>query len=487
MLILPIFLPLLTGLVLILILFPSKATSMSRWLQYVLLLISVCAQVIVAFLLFCRGWHTPVLVASMGGWVPPIGIVLTADLFSLVMVLMTAIISFWVLLYCMGDSAKIHPLRFPLICFLVAGVQLVYLTGDFFNLFVAFELMLMESYALMTLERDAGLLPRAWVYIKVNILGGLLFFVAAGLVYALFGNLSFAQIIQQLHVLGFDARLMVLGALFLFIFGLKAGVFPLYYWLPTSYPVLPIPVAALFAALLPKVGIYALFRVFGTVFPHTLYLIYGVLIGVSLITMLVGSILSLSTLRWQQVLCFNLMAHIGVILLGFGLFTVMSVTGSIFYLVHHMVVMASLFLIMGLWEQSPPSFRWMISGLFFVQMLALAGFPPFSGFWGKYILLKEVHLSPLVLVCILGVSFFTLVSMSRLWVKWAWSPIVPNAGLSNRRALVMCGSIMGLVFVSLWMGFYPSILLDVSKRAAQSVLDPVTYSNRVLNMGGERF
>jgi multicomponent Na+:H+ antiporter subunit D len=330
---------------------------------------------------------------GVGGWPAQFGIVLVVDLLSALMLTLSSLIALGSLLFGYAEMPVRldHPMRTPLTQFLVTGINLTFCTGDLFNLFVAFEVMLIASYALLTLEADDWDVKHAFAYVAINLFGRALFICACGLAYSIFGTLDFAEIALRATPLAGELRAHLLALLFLAVFGIKAGLFPLYYWLPNSYPTLPIPTAALFAGMLTKVGVYVLRRIFGTVLPHSLTFVHTLLAWLAGLTMVLAVMGAISRPFIGGILSFHILSQIGFMALAIGLFTPLSLAACILYIIHHIVVKSSLFLIGGtalrlngtddldhmgnLWRRTP----W-LGALFLLQALSLAGLPPLSGF-----------------------------------------------------------------------------------------------------------
>ncbi len=234
----------------------------------VFIAVSAIVQCALSFYLAVRAFHEPPLVLLMGGWAPPLGVVLVVDGLAAIMLCLSTVVALACILFSYAEIPvwAEQPLRLPLMQLLVAGINLSFLTGDLFNLFVAFEIMLVASYALLTLEANDRHIKEAFPYLAVNMFGSALFLVAAGLAYSVFGTLNLADISRRAEAMQGDFGVMVVAVLLVVVFGIKAGVFPLYYWLPNSYPILPFSLGAFYSGMLTKVGIYVLLRTFGTVF-----------------------------------------------------------------------------------------------------------------------------------------------------------------------------------------------------------------------------
>ncbi len=477
--VLPIIFPLITGVILTV----WRQTSAYR---YTYMILSGIIQVILSAYLVVQTALEPVVVMAVGGWQAPFGIVLTIDHFAALLIATAGLITLAVGVYTAGESESAHPLRLPLMQFMLAGVCLSFSTGDFFNLFVAFEIMLMASYALLVLEYRPSDLKYAYSYLLLNIIGSGLFLAAGGLVYRLFGTFHFADISERLiFTMGTDGRVVIISVLMLFVYGLKAGMFPLFYWLPKSYSALPPAIGGLFAGLLTKVGIYAMIRILNLLFNND-PLPFLILLIVAILTMIGGIVLALTHRSIRMILSFNLIAHIGFMLFGISLFTGTSIMGTVYYMVHHMIVIASLFLITGimmtetgsdsidqmgnLFKQRP-----LLSVLFGLQALALIGIPPFSGFWGKFIILAAgISMGSFIGIGALIISsVLTLFSMIIIWFRAFYTET--DVVLTNKTSSLQYASVLGLTALSLFLGFGSLYGTNSAMRATDQLQDLGTY------------
>ncbi|NGO38826.1 hypothetical protein G4L39_05375 [Limisphaera ngatamarikiensis] len=492
--ILPVLLPLVTALV---ALFWGRTGVARRGL----VALSAAAQLAVAIYLGVETIRGHTFVVGMGAWSAKFGILLVVDLLSALMVTLSTLTALACILYGYAETPVTveHPLRAPLVQFLVMGINLSFCTGDLFNLFVAFEVMLIASYALLTLEADDWDIKHAFPYVAINLFGSALFISACGLAYGLFGTLNFGEIILRAAPLVSDFRLHVLTLLLIVVFGIKAGLFPLYYWLPNSYPTLPIPLAALFAGMLTKVGVYVLVRILGTVLPHELTFLHSLLAWLAGVTMLVAVVGAISRNFIRGILSFHILSQIGYMVLALGFFTPLSIAACILYITHHIVVKSSLFLIGGvaarlngtdnldrmgnLWKRVP----W-LGVLFLAQALSLAGVPPLSGFWGKYLIvvegLRQQHYW-LVGASILA-SLLTLFSMLKIWngAFWAESKTVPVRS-GDRGWMGMTAVAAVLTCISLAIGLGAEAFVQIAMQAAERALDQPGYAQAVLGYLGK--
>jgi multicomponent Na+:H+ antiporter subunit D len=485
---LPVLLPLLTGLLCLLLPRPST-------LRRVLVGAVLAGLVGLGGLLVGRVLDDGMLVLRIGGWAVPYGIVLVGDTLATILVTLSAFTALACVLYGFAEQTREaeHPLRLPLILFLLTGVNLSFLTGDLFNLFVAFEVMLLASYSLLTLEARAENSRQAWPYLVLNLVGSALFIAACGYAYSLFGTMNFAEMSLRADALEGDFRLTLLGAMFLLVFGAKAGLFPLYYWLPRAYPMLPAATGAFFGGMLTKVGVYVLLRIYGTVLPPGLEGLHQLIAWVGAATMFIGVLGAVSRYRVSEILTYHIASQIGYMGLALGLFTKASFAATILFLAHNILVKSSLFLVGGvitrangtdelartggLWRTGP----W-LGIAFFLLAASLAGLPPMSGFWGKlYIVQAGFESQRWVLGTLAAFAgVLTLMSMLKILLACFWreepaTPVRWDAGA--RRMTAVC---LFAAALSLGVGFAAGPATRLAAHAADEVMDRAGYAARVL-------
>jgi len=488
-LILPILIPFFTAVVLLLWRRPSATRRIFTALATLsILLVSLCITQ--------KSYDSGLLVLKLGGWTPPFGIALTLDILGGIMLSLSGFIALMTILYGFAENrVKLeNPLRLPLTMFLLAGMNMSFSTGDIFNLYVAFEVMLIASYALLTLEADNWDIKHALPYVAINLFGSALFLSAAALTYSLLGTLNYADIASKAAIFASDPRLELIGVMFALVFGIKAGMFPLYYWLPKSYPTLPTPLAALFGGMLTKVGVYAIIRLFGTILPHGLIEVHWLVLSLSAPTMIFGVLGAVSKNFVRGILSYHIISQVGYMLLAVGLFTPLSIAAGIFYIVHHIIVKSSLFLIGGIGYQINQSDHLDYMGhlwkvvpilgiLFLIQALSLAGIPPLSGFWGKYLIIivgleqKQYFFVGVSIVA----SILTLISMLKIWLGAFWSePEEVPVHLTKKTWIPMTAIVGLMTLVSLSIGFNTEFYFAYAQKAAYMVLDQAGYIKAVL-------
>lgn len=494
---LPILVPLLTAILLHLL--PPN----SRLLRIVAFGGSVAALA-AAIAIFVRVERDGIQVLQIGSWPAPFGITLVVDLFSAMMVVMVSVIGVAVT----GSSfAGVDPRReslgyHPLIQIVLMGVSGAFLTGDIFNLYVWFEVMLIGSFVLMSLHRTRAQLHAAFTYVALNLMASAFLLTAIGLLYGQAGTLNLADLARawpERRTPGLDAALSML---FLSAFGIKAGLFPLFFWLPASYHTPPAAIGALLAGLLTKVGVYAMIRVFTLLFPDPRANVYTVLLVLSAVTMAVGLVGALAQSDFRRVLSFNLVGHIGYTTVGLALGTTAALGGSIFYVLHHMLVISSLFLVSGLFlRQRRTTDLGALGGLYrsqpavaciaMIPLFSLAGVPPLSGFVAKVAVVAPMlgaHQYVLAAVA-LGVSLLTVLSMARLWGEGFWKPAPAPASPSahqSRLGLPIVAPIAFLVSLTIGLTAWAGPVSSLTMRAAGQLLDRNAYVDAVLGQGVTR-
>lgn len=380
--------------------------------------------------------HTGIVVLRMGDWLPPYGIVLVADVLSMTMVALTMTIALAVTLFSLPtvDTERQDHFYYPLFFILLMGVNGAFLTGDIFNLFVFFEVLLIASYALMALGSEPGQLRETVKYLVLNLIGSTFFLIGLALVYRITGTLNMADLALRLQMLpGSSSLITTLAMVFLFVFGLKAAIFPLYFWLPGPYFPPPAGISAFFAGILTKVGVYAIFRTFTLIFRHDPAFTHELLLALAALTMLLGVLGAISQMDMKRILSYHIISQIGYMILGIGLLTPQALAGALFYIVHHVIVKSALFLIAGVVQETTGTTHlkavgglqersWVLSALFLVAAFSLAGLPPLSGFFSKLIILQAGVATGRYGYVGIGLlsSLLTLFSMLKIWNGVFW-------------------------------------------------------------------
>ncbi len=486
----------------------GAAVSVAFWrhmaLQRHLAVLATGALLAIGLVLLWEVWHGGILVMDMGVWPAPFGIALVADLLAAIMVVLAGFTGFAVTLYSLVSLDREHENfgYYPLLQLLLAGVCGAFLTGDIFNLFVWFEVMLIASFALLVLGGRRTQMEGGLKYVTLNLIASAIFLTAVGLLYGMVGTLNMADLAVKLAQVEAQGLVTVLSLLFMIAFGIKAAAFPLFFWLPASYHTPPVAISAVFAGLLTKVGVYALYRVFTLIFTHDVGYTHTLLLWGAGLTMLTGVLGAAAQFEFRRILSFHIISQIGYMLMGLALFTPLALLGGIFYIVHHIVVKTNLFLVSGVARRLQGSYELRdlgglyrsapgLSVLFLIPALSLAGMPPLSGFFGKFILVRaglEAGAYAIVFVALL-VGLLTLYSMLKIWAEVFWKaapePTSPSpAPLQGPERLLLYAPISAMAAVTVAIGLGAAWVYDVAEAAAAQLLDPALYVEAVL--GRER-
>ncbi|MBL8777585.1 MAG: Na+/H+ antiporter subunit D [Acidimicrobiales bacterium] len=474
----------------------SVGLGRSRQAQRVIGVATLAVVTVTSVALLVRVDTEGIQSVQVGGWAAPVGITLVADGLAAIMLVVAVLMLLAVLVYAIGQpGAEDEHVGFhPVYLILASGVAAAFLTGDLFNLFVAFEVTLMASYVLITLGGRPAQVRSGMTYVVISLIASLLFLLALAFVYTATGTLNLADLNDKIAALPAGVR-SGLAVLLIVVFGIKSAIFPLFFWLPDSYPTAPSPVTAVFAGLLTKVGVYALIRSQTLLFPPDTQP-GDLLLVVAGLTMLVGVLGAITQNDVKRILSFHIVSQIGYMVMGLGLFTLVGLAGAVLYVIHHIVVKTTLFLVAGLIElRAGTSNLAKLSGvarlepllaiLFLLPALSLAGIPPFSGFVAKLALVDAgIGAEAYAVVAVsLVVSLLTLYSMSKIWANAFWGahepgPAVP--ALSTPRRALMVWSTGGLVVLSLGIAVASGPLYDLSERAAADLIDPTAYVEAVL-------
>lgn len=495
LLVMPIFIPLLAASLCLLL---WSRPAIQRYVSFsgtVLSFIAICA-------VFWQVMTQGPMVLHVGGWVAPIGITLVSDALSSIMLLVCSIVGVCVHLYSIftrNDEMEKFG-HHPLFQTLLVGVYGSFLTGDLFNLYVCFEIMLISSFALLSAANGKLQIEGAFKYMALNLFGSFMFLSGIGILYGMAGTVNMADLAIKMGSLENPAMATNVSMLFLMAFGLKAAAFPFFSWLPASYHTPPSAISAIFAGLLTKVGVYALMRVFSLIFVQNIGFTHELILVMGVLTMIAGIIGAVGQYDIRKILSFHIVSQIGYMLIGFGIWTEVAIAGAIFYLIHNIVAKTNLFLIAGVINRVQGSYhldevgglyrtRPYLAILFLTSALALAGIPPLSGFFAKVFLIHAglVAERPLVVFLMVAVGLFTLISMVKIFDKAFWKPLKegveakPLPGGDHEGILAaMMTPIFILSLLAVALGFLAPIVFEVCKMAAAQMMDPSFYINAVL-------
>ncbi|WP_406671395.1 NADH-quinone oxidoreductase subunit M [Methanolobus sp. ZRKC4] len=463
---------------------------------------------IVSILLLLQVWNEGIQVYELGEWAK-YGILLVADLLSAGMVVLTTCISFLSLIYSLDyiEKRSLSSTYYPLFSLLLAGLNGSFLTGDIFNLFVFFEILLLSSCALVIANEHGGVtkssdkMEATFKYLVLNMLGSIVMLIAVAALYATTGTLNMADISVKLSEMSAAGTMpwhvFAIALMFIVVFGNKAAIFPLHYWLPDVHPTAPSPISAMLSGVLIKVGAYGMLRVFFLIFRDTLYIFQPVIIYLALATIIIGAISAVAQTDVKRLLAYSSVSQIGYVFLGIGLGSVYAIAAALIYLVNHAIAKSMLFLssgaiihhagtrdmrkMGGMVDSSP-----MIALLFLAGAMSIAGLPPTGGFIAKFVLFDAGITGEYYFEIGIALIFaiFTLFYMFRAWLLMFWGEKrdvnehgeYSTHGTSPLIALPIIVLALGVVV----FGLYAEPLIAFASATANQILDPQPYIEAVL-------
>jgi multicomponent Na+:H+ antiporter subunit D len=488
-------------------------TGFAKEFHFGIVLVVVASVAACDGLLVARVLEQGPLAMTMGKWLPPFGISFAADLMGASFALAAALVTLVLLVYLQMDV----PARarrdgiYPLMLLLLAGVSGAFLTGDLFNLYVWFEVMLIASFGLMVLGGKALQLDGTVKYGFLNFLATTFFLLGLGLLYGLTGTLNMADIAGVAGNAN-PAAMTSVAALFLLAFGMKAAAFPVNAWLPASYHTPPAAISALLAGLLTKVGVYALLRTMIALLPASREVLEPVLLAIAVLTLVIAPLGAIAETNLRRALGFLVIGGIGAVIAGMATPSTEGVAGSAIYILHAMLTMTGLYFVAGLIEKLTGEFDTRRMGglygavslpsiVFFTLILAVAGVPPFLGFWPKLLLLEagldgsgivagEIDWGAVILtLALLFNALLTLIAGSRLWAHMFWRAgregTQSETSNADLRALTRREKWFGLApttllaLLVLGLGLLPAALFELGLTAARDLLDPARYIEAV--------
>ena len=438
---------------------------------------------------------------NAGGWPAPFAIPLVADMFSAIMILATAIVALCTAVFsCAAIDEDRHAAHYFALFFgVLMGVNGTYLAGDIFNMYVWIELMLISSFGIMALGGERYQLEGTLKYLALNLIASLLFLAGVGFLYSQTGTVNMAALAEKFAAPGAAHAGMTAAAMLLFIaIGIKSAFFPFYNWLPASYHTPPVAVTALFAGLLTKTGVYMLFRIFTLFFRADRdFWLPLFLLGAGL-TMVVAGISATSQTEIRRILSFSLVCQMGYMLMGLGIFTRPAVAGAIFFMFHSIIAKTNAFLIAGIIDKQGGSFHlgrlgglygkfpW-LAVLFAIAAATQAGIPPFSGFAGKFFLVKAGFENSNFIIAGTAImtSLLTLIAMLKIWNRAFWQPAGEGFGsagdMSGRLTFFLYTPAVLLALLSIILGLGAGYFIELCLNAAGQLLDSSEYIDKVMH------
>lgn len=447
-----------------------------------------------------------IVTMRVGAFDAPFAITLVCDLFSALMLVVTNVLSVLLAFYLPHDrSVTQGHMKYGLLIFLLFlmfGINGSLLSGDIFNLYVWFEVMLVSSFALITLGGKRAQLEGAIKYVTLNFTASAMLLAGIGVIYGFTGSTNMAELSVMLKNQESSALVEIGGMFFLVSLGIKSAIFPLFFWLPASYHTPSISVTSIIAGLLTKVGIYALIRVFTMIIPFENGFLQNLLLVVSGFTMLTGVLGAVAQYELRKLLSFHIVSQIGYMVMGLAINTPLALGGAIFFIIHNIIVKSNLFFISGLIYRQESTTRLkklgsyyhtypLLAIIFFITAFSLAGIPPLSGFWGKYYLvLSGLEASFFVVAGVsLLTGLLTLFSMSKIW-RFVFLRKMPDEETDEVREQLtkdkrspygMYFSMVALCLVILWLSLFPNTVIELSQRAAKQLYTREVYIDAVLN------
>jgi multicomponent K+:H+ antiporter subunit D len=500
--ILPILIPLVGGLLMLL---PPFAGVERYQYRRVAALCLMLAQIACSIILMLMVVQNGAIMYAVGDWQPPFGIILYADQLSAMLVALTSFLGLGVTLYSFAGNDREGKYFHPLVQFQLLGIYGAFLTNDLFNLFVFFEVLLIASYTLLIHGGGKQKTAANVHYVILNLIGSSLFLFALGTLYGITGTLNIADMSQRVAQLSESNQLIAQagGSLLLIVFGLKAAMLPLHFWLPRTYAAASAPVAALFA-IMTKVGVYCIFRVYTVIFGEQAgelaNMIQPWVWPLAILTVIAGTVGALASQNLRTLAGNLVIVSVGTLLIAFSLRTPEATAAGLLYLIHSTLVTAALFLIADMLGQQrgkaldyfvvarKTKQQALLGGLFVVAAMAVAGLPPFSGFLAKLVILQAVtgiEQKVWVWSVILISSLITIIALSRAGTTlfWRCTPSRDASETSGVSKWQICATCLLLGASPLLAIFGASIIEYTNNAAAQ--LHDIPYLIEVMNLEGD--
>ncbi|MEJ6527371.1 Na+/H+ antiporter subunit D [Exiguobacterium sp. USCH10] len=489
---LPVFPIVIPALAAIIMMFMPKRVQLQRVMALGALVITAIVSLFLVHTVSTEGIQT----LNLGNWQAPFGITLVSDMLSALLVTTSTLLTLfivWFAVHYFSDSYEGNYLYISML-FLLVGVNGAFTTGDIFNLFVFFEVFLMSSYVLIVLGGRGVQLRESIKYLLVNIIASALFVMSVALLYGVTGTLNLADLAMKIPLVDNPDVITVIGVLFVIVFGMKGALVPLHYWLPGAYVVAPTPILAMFGALLTKVGVYSILRTYTLLFDGNGEFLQTFLMVLAVLTIFIGMTGAIAYNDVKLIIIYNIMIAVGVILYGISVNTQTSLEGSLYYLIHDMIIKAVLFMLVGMMIGITksgqlrdmgglitrfPLFGW----TFFLAALSLAGIPPLSGFFGKLLIVSggmdEGELFGPLLVLLS--SLFVLYSVMKIFLNGFWGeakreydgPLVPY----TKRLIV---PVFLLLIIAVAYGFGAEAIHPYITQAIEPLVNPEIYIDAVI-------
>ncbi len=475
----------------------------NRW-QKAISVVGNLIGFIIAVVFFITIWDEGILTYNAGNWPAPLGITFVGDMLAATLVLLTSICGIAVSMYSAGsmDRDRLSFGYYPIFHFLLLGLNGAFLTGDVFNLYVWFEMIIISSFVMITLGGEKRQLEGAIKYFTLNVFASVIFLTAIAVLYGLTGSLNMADLSIKISQLENQGLVEITGLLFLIGFGIKAAVFPMYFWLPASYHTPPAAISAIFGGLLTKLGVYALIRTFTLIF-FDIEFLNTVILVLGGLTIFSGALGALIQNNITKMFSYLIICHIGYMIIGLGLHTELAIAGVIFYLIHDIIVKSNVFMISGLIYKLKGTYSIrdlggmyakhpILSLVMAISFFSLVGIPPLSGFWPKIAFISEslnTKYGGWLIAAVLFGTFMTLFIIARMWAQVFWKsrPEIKKResflyfkDLRLLHKVEMIVPIVVLTIISLMIGFGAEKVQQLALIVSDQLINKQQYIDAVL-------
>ncbi|WP_422052017.1 Na+/H+ antiporter subunit D [Staphylococcus simulans] len=487
MMLIPLLLPLVTGLILF---FFKERLMVTRRIAITIQIINTAVS---AYLLAYVYQHQP-LVINFGDWQPPFGIQFVGDTLSIFFVTIANLVVTCVIYFGFGKREHLANRYFlpSFILFMLTGVNGSFLTADIFNLYVMFEIMLIASFVLLTLGQTLEQLRASVIYVVMNVVSSWFFLIGVAYLYGTLGTLNFGHLAMRISESDQPPMMTMIAIIMIFVFGGKAALV-MFMWLPKAYAALNTELAALFAGLMTKVGVYALIRVMVLLFDQQPDITHQLMYYMAIITMIIGAIGVLGYEDVKKIAAYQVILSIGFSVMGISTLNQAGVTGAIFYAGHDMIIKTLLFLVMGVFVvlTGYRSYKQM-GGLIhthpslgitlFIVTLSIGGVPPFSGFPGKLLIIQGALAEGYVVGVALMIitSLIAMYSLLKVFFYMYFGreemPVVQRQPILPHKLIAM----ILLTVATILMGLCAEWILDVAHHAAEFNINPSDYIKSVI-------
>lgn len=436
-----------------------------------------------------------ILILEMGNWISPFGITLTLDGINAILILVSSLVFLGTLTYSFKTMDEKSEKSFFYTGFLLimVGINGAFTTGDIFNLFVFYEILLMSSYLLLLVGIKKEQLKSSISYVLMNVFAGSLFVISVGYLYTMVGSLNMAYISQTITKLEDKRGIFLVGAVMLFVFAMKGALFPLFTWMNRAYAAPPVAVSVIFAALLTKVGLYSIIRTYALFYYESSFIKYF-LLCLGIISIIAGCIGAIYQSNLKQIVIFNIVISLGVMVTASASLNTSAIKGVILYAINDILLKAVLFIIVGIiiyisgvnnikkcgLINKYPLLAW----TFFITTLALSGVPPLSGFYGKAMIIRglvEDHqIFASIVVTLSGLVVFY--SLIKIFLNIFYDNINKNLELKPLPKTLLLPAITLLIIASS-IGFASNFIDPFIDQASKVITNPQIYIDLVLQKG----